>query len=417
MKKFLVLIIIVLNILLAEATEIEDVQIFYVDPMVYKRPKNNCSNDACKSLLNIINNSEKSINFAIYGIGDEDKIYKALINAKKRGVKIQGITDMNINNKNPYFDTWKLINDLEFVKTDYLTDIKLLEEQKIQNKYSLKIKDYAKIKDGNKIKVPGAIMHNKFFIVDNEYVWTGSTNVSSSCMSYNANNVILIKSKDVATIYQKEFDEMYNNNNFHKYKNKTSDGQIIKINEDTSLRIFFSPSNPPNDLAIKPLIDNAEEYIHVPMFFLTNKELINSLILANKRNVDVRIIVDSAANIVNPQYVKILRENKVPVKVENWGGKMHMKSAVIDDKTIIIGSMNWTGVAQTSNDENTIVLENIKLAKEFKQKFIYLWNTIPNRWLYENPKPESKNSIGSCSDGIDNDHDGFVDRDDPDCHI
>ncbi len=152
-------------------------------------------------------------------------------------------------------------------------------------------------------------------------------------------------------------------------------------------------------------------------FFLTNKELINSLILANKRNVDVRIIVDSAANIVNPQYVKILRENKVPVKVENWGGKMHMKSAVIDDKTIIIGSMNWTGVAQTSNDENTIVLENIKLAKEFKQKFIYLWNTIPNRWLYENPKPESKNSIGSCSDGIDNDHDGFVDRDDPDCHI
>lgn len=241
MKKFLVLIIIVLNILLAEATEIEDVQIFYVDPMVYKRPKNNCSNDACKSLLNIINNSEKSINFAIYGIGDEDKIYKALINAKKRGVKIQGITDMNINNKNPYFDTWKLINDLEFVKTDYLTDIKLLEEQKIQNKYSLKIKDYAKIKDGNKIKVPGAIMHNKFFIVDNEYVWTGSTNVSSSCMSYNANNVILIKSKDVVNIYQKEFDEMYNNNNFHKYKNKTSDGQIIKINEDTSLRIFFHP--------------------------------------------------------------------------------------------------------------------------------------------------------------------------------
>lgn len=417
MKKIFVLIILLINILVAHATEIQNIQIFYVDPLVYKKPNNNCSNDACKSLLNIINNSKKSINFAIYGIGDEDKIYKALVKAKKRGVKIQGITDMNINNKNPYFDTWRLINDLEFVKTDYLTDIKLLEEQKIQNKYSLKIKDYAKIKDGNKIKVPGAIMHNKFFIVDNEYVWTGSTNVSSSCMSYNANNVILIKSKEVANIYQKEFDEMYNNNNFHKYKNKTSEENTIKIDDGTSLRIFFSPSNPPNDFAIKPTIDNAKEYIYVPMFFLTNKELINSLILANKRNVDVKIIVDSAANIVNPQYVNILRKNNVPVKVENWGGKMHMKSAVIDDKTIIIGSMNWTGVAQTSNDENTIVLENTKLAKEFKQKFIYLWNTIPNQWLYENPKPESKNSIGSCSDGIDNDHDGFIDKDDPDCHI
>lgn len=239
MKKILALIILLINILVANSAEIQDVQIFYVNPTVNKRPKNNCSNDACKSLLNIINNSEKSINFAIYGIGDEDKIYKALINAKKRGVKIQGITDMNINNKNPYFDTWKLINDLEFVKTDYLTDIKLLEEQKIQNKYSLRIKDYAKVKDGSKMKVPGAIMHNKFFIVDNEYVWTGSTNVSSSCMSYNANNVLLIKSKEVASIYQKEFDEMYTNNNFHKYKNKTSDGQTIKINDETYLRIFF----------------------------------------------------------------------------------------------------------------------------------------------------------------------------------
>ena len=417
MKKILLLIVLFLNISCAFCAQFDDVQIFYVDPLIHKKPDNNCNNEACKSLLNLIDKSKESINFAIYGIGDEDKIYRALINAKKRGVKIQGVTDMNINNKNPYFDTWKLIDDLEFVKTDYLSDLRLLEEQKIKQNYSLKIKDYAKIKDGNKIKIPGAIMHNKFFIVDSEYVWTGSTNVSSSCMSYNANNVILIKSKEVAKVYQKEFEEMFNKNNFHKYKNKTSNGQIIKVGDDTELKVFFSPSNPPNDVAIRPLIENAKNYIYVPMFFLTNRKLINSLIAAKSRDVDVKIIVDSAANIVNPQYVKLLRKNNVPVKVENWGGKMHMKSAVIDDRHIVIGSMNWTGVAQNSNDENTIVLDNSKLAKDFKKKFLYLWMSIPDGWLYGSPKPESKDSIGSCSDGIDNDHDGLVDKDDPDCSL
>lgn len=419
MKKILLILIIffVSSILYVHASNINSIQIFYVNPLVYKKPCNDCNNDACKSLLEIINNSKTSIDFAIYGIGDEDKIFKALINAKNRGVEIHGITDMNINNKNPYFDTWKLINTLGNIKTDYSSDIKLLEEQQLKQKYASNIKDYAKVQEGKKMKVPGAIMHNKFFIVDNEYLWTGSTNVSSSCMTYNANNVILIKSKEVAEIYQKEFNEMFYNNNFHKYKNKTSNGNTIKLNSDTNLKIFFSPSNPPNDTAIKPLIENAEKYIYVPMFFLTNRDLINALIEAKSRNVDVKIIVDSAANIVNPKYVKILRNNNIPVKVENWGGKMHMKSAIIDDKNIVIGSMNWTGVAEKSNDENTIIVENQQLAKEFKSEFLKLWKSIPNKWLYDSPKPESLDSIGSCTDGIDNDHDGLIDQDDPDCKI
>ena len=94
-----------------------------------------------------------------------------------------------------------------------------------------------------------------------------------------------------------------------------------------------------------------------------------------------------------------------------------MKSAIIDDKNIVIGSMNWTGVAENSNDENTIIVENQQLAKEFKSEFLKLWKSIPNKWLYDSPNPESLDSIGSCTDGIDNDHDGLIDKDDPDCKI
>ena len=49
----------------------------------------------------------------------KDKIFEALINAQKRGVKIRGVVDMNNDMTNPYKDTFKLIEQLKTVKTDY----------------------------------------------------------------------------------------------------------------------------------------------------------------------------------------------------------------------------------------------------------------------------------------------------------
>jgi hypothetical protein len=56
-----------------------------------------------------------------------------------------------------------------------------------------------------------------------------------------------------------------------------------------------------------------------------------------------------------------------------------------------------------------------KLAKSFKAEFLRLWASIPEKYLTQTPKAESPESIGSCFDGVDNDHDGKIDLDDPDC--
>lgn len=393
----------------------QKIKMYFVNPLINKKPLNTCANDACISLLSLINNSKHSIDFAIYGIGGEDTIFNALVEAKRRGVIVRGVVDMNVNNRNPYRDTWDLINMLGSVVTDYKEDLAVEDEAQKKYKYPISSKDYAKVSDGETFYIPGAIMHDKFFIIDTRFVWTGSTNVSNTCMSYNSNNVIVIDSPEAANIYQKEFNQMFLDGKFHKKKSPVSQGEKIKLNDNTTLSVYFSPVQSPNVKEIKPLLDNAQNYIYVPMFFLTNRNLINSLIEAKNRNVDVKIIVDAAATKVNPQYIQEIRNNNVPIKVENWGGKMHMKSAIIDDKYIIIGSMNWTKSAQFSNDENTIILENTQLAKEFKIHFMYLWNSIFNIWLKKSPLPESKDSKNSCSDGVDNDHDGLYDNADPDC--
>lgn len=46
---------------------------------------------------------------------------------------------------------------------------------------------------------------------------------------------------------------------------------------------------------------------------------------------------------------------------------------------------------------------------------MYLWALIPDKYLKYYPKAESPESIGSCSDGVDNNFNGKIDKDDELC--
>ena len=88
---------------------------------------------------------------------------------------------------------------------------------------------------------------------------------------------------------------------------------------------------------------------------------------------------------------------------------------IVDDKYLIIGSMNFSNSGANKNDENIIILQNSKASVFYKKYFLYQWSKIPNRWLNSNPSAEGIYSLGSCSDGIDNDYDGKIDLDDDAC--
>ena len=90
---------------------------------------------------------------------------------------------------------------------------------------------------------------------------------------------------------------------------------------------------------------------------------------------------------------------------------------IIDDTYTVIGSMNFSGSGEKKNDENLIVVKNSGLAKHYKKFFEYLWVKIPDFWLTLDVSAESIYSIGSCSDGIDNDYDGLIDSADEGCRI
>ncbi|QNJ12993.1 PLD-like domain protein [Synechococcus sp. A18-46.1] len=54
--------------------------------------------------------------------------------------------------------------------------------------------------------------------------------------------------------------------------------------------------------------------------------------------------------------------------------ELHHKFAVIDNKTVITGSFNWSPSAAHTNDETLLVIHSPQLAKHFTREMDRLWN-------------------------------------------
>ncbi len=353
------------------------IKMFLTDHSTTLKPDRKCNSPACKEVLNRINSAQNSIDIALYGYDNIPDITNALENAKKRGVKLRIVYD--ISTKSYYPETSKLLSLAAEISGDS----------------------------------PKVLMHNKFMIFDNKSLITGSMNFSSTGFSgFNTNCIFFINSQEIANIYTEEFNQMLSGK-FSIMKTANS-RKSIKLGK-TVVTPLFSPKDKIITNNIIPLIESSKNYIYIPAFIITHDALTNSLIRAKHRGVDVKIILDATNTSGSRNKLKVLRMSGIPVKVENYAGKVHSKSIIVDDKYIIAGSMNFSNSGENKNDENVLIVEDERLARHYKGFFEYLWKKIPDKYLKQGVRAEGKYSIGSCTDGVDNNFDGKVDKEDAGC--
>lgn len=353
------------------------IKMFLTDHTTTLKPDRKCLSPACKEVVNRINSTQSSIDIALYGYDDIPAVTNAIKIAKKRGVKVRVVYD--ISSKSYYPETSGLLTLADEISGDS----------------------------------PKVLMHNKFIIFDNKSVITGSMNFSSTGFSgFNTNCIFFINSKEAANIYTEEFNQMLSGK-FSNLKSKISRKSIQLGN--TVITPLFSPKDKIITNNIIPVIEKAQKYIYIPAFIITHDELTNALIRAKKRGVDVKVILDATNTSGNRNKLKVLRISGIPVKVENYAGKVHSKSIIVDDKYIIAGSMNFSNSGENKNDENVLIVQDERLARHYKGFFEYMWKKIPDKYLKQGVRAEGKYSIGSCSDGVDNDFDGKIDNEDEGC--
>jgi hypothetical protein len=124
-------------------------------------------------------------------------------------------------------------------------------------------------------------------------------------------------------------------------------------------------------------IDKANHSINIAVSWLTDKDIISALIEKAKEKVMIKILLSSSYwNLIRYEQFKILSGLGVAIfkKGEKEPGKgnfMHCKFCIIDEKTSIHGSYNWTKLGNT-NDENLEISEDYDKARDFNKQFYSL---------------------------------------------
>ena len=283
-----------------------------------------------RALLNRIDGARSSIEGAFYDF-NRDSVRDALIAAHRRGVDVRVVTDDEARN---FTDA-------------YIPYYKALESAGIP------------VKDDQREQ---SIMHNKYFVIDGQVVWTGSTNMSDNGFTKNHNNALALTSSQLASIYQRDFGQMWAGH-FSVTKQPSSVTSLVV--QSIPLEIYFSPKDNPVKRLIAE-VDGAKTSIEFAIFFFTDDGLRDAMLNAYRRGVKIRGLWDELGAASPFSDDEALCAAGIPIKIENTVGKMHNKFMVIDADgqapRVITGSLNWTSSANNANDENTLILRDAALS-------------------------------------------------------
>jgi phosphatidylserine/phosphatidylglycerophosphate/cardiolipin synthase-like enzyme len=151
--------------------------------------------------------------------------------------------------------------------------------------------------------------------------------------------------------------------------------QLVGKN-DEQIKYYFSQENQEPDKQLIKLIDSTKTNLDIAIYSVTLDSIIDSIIKAKTRNVNVRLIVDAVQSKGKDESLDIikLQQANIPIKVESHSGLMHLKVTISDNKIVTTGSYNYTQNATDNNDEVLVIINNDKVAQDFKTEFNNMWN-------------------------------------------
>jgi phosphatidylserine/phosphatidylglycerophosphate/cardiolipin synthase-like enzyme len=216
---------------------------------------------------------------------------------------------------------------------------------------------------------PG-LMHNKFVIIDRLEVWTGSMNFTVNGAYRSDNNLIRIRSPELAQDYLVEFDEMFADRQFGANSPANTPWPVLLI-EGTQVEVYFSPDDGTIERLIG-LVESAQD--EVLAYSFTDDELASALKDAVNSGVIVAGVLDKSQALGNigGEYEHLL-ENGIEVRLDGNPYSMHHKVLIIDDQILVTGSYNFSNSAKTRNDENTLVIHSPEMAELFNKEFERVW--------------------------------------------
>lgn len=289
--------------------------------------------------------------------------------------------------------------------------------------------------DGSK---GSGLMHSKYLVVDGQIVITGSANFTASGIHGdpgapqtrgNTNHLLQIESPALAALFRQDFERMWgdgpggrNDSRFGLGKGQRA-AQLVRVG-DTEIAILFAPhrrNDPRNGLAlIAAELAEAKEQIDLALFVFSAQSLTNQLASQLQKQVRLRLVADPGfasrpfSEVLDLLGVamadrdcRIERGNQplqrgaegVGTPQLARGDKLHHKFAVIDRKTVITGSFNWSPSAAHQNDEVLLVIRSPQVAAHFSREMDRLWRSA-DLGITERLRRKLERNRQRCGSGI-----------------
>jgi phosphatidylserine/phosphatidylglycerophosphate/cardiolipin synthase-like enzyme len=314
--------------------------------------------DLPSKLINRINAAAYSIDIALYSLSGTvgTNIAGALVTAKGRAVKVRVIGE-KANQSSP---PWTTLKNAGITVIDDTYDA---------------------------INAGAGLMHNKFAAIDNrdttsdtdDWVWSGSWNATDPGSTDDLQNAIEIQDKALANAYTTEFNEMWGSDtdtpnaaNSRFGARKFDNTPHLFLIKGVPVESYFSPSDRTTS-HILSTIGKAQMSVDFCLLTLTRSDIANALIAKKKAGLKVRGVIDNKTD-QGTQFDSLLAHG-VDVRLDVNSGFLHHKYGIIDaegthaPQYVITGSHNWSGSAESANNENTLIIQSNRIANLYLQEF------------------------------------------------
>jgi phosphatidylserine/phosphatidylglycerophosphate/cardiolipin synthase-like enzyme len=137
-----------------------------------------------------------------------------------------------------------------------------------------------------------------------------------------------------------------------------------------STAAFFSPKGGCMEALVREL-KAARKEILVQAYSFTSEPITMALVDAKKRGLHVEVLLDHSNEKEQYSDLHIFLEHGLPPLIDSNHPIAHNKVMIIDQKTIVTGSYNFTNQAEHENAENMLIIKgNPELVRAYRQSFL-----------------------------------------------
>ncbi len=240
---------------------------------------------------------------------------------------------------------------------------------------------------------PEITTHAKLLVVDEQTSIIGSSNWNAHALQQQWQAAVAIGNRSVAASFTQYVDRLWSDTLapggvLSPTPTSCQTGPTIIPLPDTDDSVNYASW-------LLPHLTTAERSIHVVMYRASyyagfgdseSNRILDALIRANARGVDVRVILDDCAPYPdnardNLEAALLLSLSGVDVRLDRPETTTHAKLVIIDGRDVFVGSTNWNYYALERNNEASIaLLEMPTVAGEFERLFVASWEAgIPVR--------------------------------------